>query len=40
MNDKDKDEFLHNLYYTQHRMLGRDSMFEYVSKTLKNTDTF
>ena len=38
MDDKTKDEFLSNLYYKKNFKVGRDALFEYVSKTLKNTD--
>ena len=38
MNDKQKDEFLHNLYYVKRMAVGRDSLFYYIRNTLKNTD--
>ena len=38
MNNIEKDAFLHNLYYDKHMVLGRDLLFYYVSKTLKNTE--
>ena len=37
MDDKEKDEFLYDLYYNKKFMTGRDSMFNYVRNTLKNT---
>jgi transposase InsO family protein len=36
MDDEAKDEFLKNLYYTEHRTQGRDVLFHYISKTLNN----
>ena len=38
MDDKSKDEFLSNLYYKKNYKVGRDALFEYVSKTLKNVE--
>ena len=38
MDDTQKDAFLHNLYYTEHRAQGRDKLFAYISKTLDNKD--
>ena len=38
MNEKEKDDFLHDLYYNKKFMTGRDSMFNHIRNTLKNTD--
>jgi hypothetical protein len=38
MNDTQKDAFLHNLYYVENYKVGRDNLFYYVSKVLKNED--
>lgn len=35
--DKAKDKFLHDLYYKKNFKVGRDALFEYVSKILRNT---
>ena len=38
MDDKQKDEFLYDLYYNKKFQTGRDSLFYYIRNTLKNTD--
>jgi hypothetical protein len=38
MTDGEKDKFLHDLYYNKRYQTGRDSMFNYIRNTLKNTD--
>lgn len=37
MNDEEKNEFLYDLYYNKKMAVGRDSLFNYVRNTLKNT---
>ena len=38
MSDEEKDKFLYDLYYNKKFQTGRDSMFNYIRNTLKNTD--
>ena len=36
--NEEKDKFLHKLYYDEKRQVGRDSLFEYISKQLEIKD--
>jgi transposase InsO family protein len=38
MDDNQKNAYLTNLYYKEHRTNGRDALFHYISKTLGNKD--
>ena len=38
MDEEQKDEFLHDLYYNKKFAKGRDAMFFHISKTLNNKD--
>lgn len=38
LSDKAKDAFLYDLYYNKKFMTGRDSLFNHIRNTLKNTD--
>ena len=38
MDDKAKDELLHKIYYVEKRQVGRDNLFQYVSKQLEIKD--